>query len=201
MKKYLHSFLRYFLFFIIGFIIFSLFAFLTKHLNEFLAGIFPNFFKIYNPVSNHEELVLQNQNFALISAILSVLTVTFIAIRYDNLRYEHLISQTDGFYTVKRGADIYRSEFLGADLFSSILVPSLTLGLTLINIPNDAHRFLKILENFLGEILVIPLAFTERFGFIFGAALLVLISVILRIPAIYISLTHWRGIWLSSTEH
>ena len=200
MKKYLHSFLRYFLFSIIGFILFFIFSFLTRHLNEFLSGIFPTLFKIYNPVSNREELVLQNQNIALISAIASVFTLTLIAIWQDNLRYEHLISKTDGFYTIKQGAEIYRREFLGADLFSSVIVPAFFLGLTLINIPNSAPRILRVLGNCLTEILVIPLAFTERLGFILGGALLIFVSVASRIPTVYLSLAHWRGIWLSSTE-
>ena len=200
MKKYFNSFVRYFLFFIIGFILFSLFTFLAGHLNEFLAGIFPDLFKIYNPISNHEELVLQKQGIALISAIVSVFVLTFIAVRQDNLRYEHLIAKTDGFYKITQGADIYRREFLGADLFSAVLVPAFFLGLTLINIPNSAPRLLRIFGNCLAEILVIPIAFTERFGFVFGTVMLVFVSVISRIPAVYISLAHWRGIWLSSTE-
>ena len=200
MKKYLHSFVRYFLFYAIGFIIFSIFSFLVRHLNEFLAGIFPAIFKIYNPVSNREQLVLQNKNIALFSAGLSVFTLSLLAIRQDNLRYEHLISKTDGFYTIKQGANLYRREFFGADLFSAIIVPSFFLGLTLINIPNSAPKLLRIFGDYLSEFLAIPLAFTEGFGFILGALLLVLISLISRIPAIYLSLAHWRGIWLSSTE-
>ena len=200
MKKYLGSFWRYFSFYLLGFIAFFLFSFLVRHLNEFLSGVFPDLFKIYNPISNREELILQNRNIAFISAILSVFMLTFLATRQDNSKYENIISKTDGFYRMRDGVKLYFSEFAYADAISAILVPLSTVFISLVKIPNDAAKFLKIVADCLDGFLAIPLAFTERCGFTAGVILLVLISVVARIPSTLLSLAHWRGVWLSSTE-
>lgn len=200
MKKFFGSFLRYFSFYALGFIAFFLFSFLVRHLNEFLAGVFPTLFRIYNPISNREELILQNQNIAFISAILSVFTLTLLAVKHDNSKYESIIAKTDGFYRIRDGARLYFSDYAYADALSAITVPLTTVFLSFIKIPNDAARFLKIVGDCLDEFLAIPLAFTERFGFTVGVILLISVSLAARIPSAYLSLSHWRGIWLSSTE-
>ncbi len=200
MKKYFSSFLRYFSFYLLGFIAFFLFSFLVRHLNDFFAEIFPTVFRIYNPISNREELVLQNKNIAFFSAILSVFTLTLLAMRGDNSKYENIISKTDGFYRIRDGARLYFHEYASADAASAISVPLITFSLTFIKIPNDAAKILKIFGDYLDDFLAIPLAFTERCGLALGVALLVLVSLAARIPSAYISLAHWRGIWLSSTE-
>ena len=200
MKKYFYSFLRYFLLYLVGFIAFYVFNFLLSSANAFLSEAFPAIFKVYNPITSREELIRQNGNIALLSAILSVLALTVIAVRHDNLRYEFLISKTDGLYSIREGFALYASNFLRADIISAIAVPLSTLGLTLIKIPEDAPRFLKVMHSYLEIFLKIPDSFTEKGGLIIGGVLLLLISLLSRLPAVLLGLLHWRGSWLANTE-
>ena len=200
MKKYFVSFIRYFLFYSLAFILFFAFAYLLRHVNEFLAGVFPALFKIYNPIFSHDELEHQNEIIAVTSAFLSIFVATYISVRQDNLRYEHIISKTEGLYRIREGIKIYYAKFLGADIFSAITVPIFSLGLTFITIPNDAPRALLIFKKYLEYFIAVPSAFVDKFGFVLGALLLLCASLILRFSASYLSLFRWRASWLSNTE-
>ena len=200
MKKYLESFFGYFFLYSLAFILFYAFSYILRHANEFLAGILPAVFKVYNPILSQDELKNQNEIIALLAAFLSVFAVTYVSQRHDNLRYEHIISKTEGLYKIREGRDVYFSEFLCADIFCSLTVPLFSLGLTFINIPKNAPKALLIFEKYLEYFVAVPSAFVDKFGFIFGAALLLCASLISRFPAAYISLFRWRAAWLSNTE-
>ena len=200
MKKYFVSFVRYFLFYSLGFILFFAFAYLLRHANQFLAEVFPALFKIYNPILNRDGLENQNKIIALLAALLSVFVATYASQRQDNLRYEHIISKTEGLYRIREGEKIYFKEFFGADIFCALTVPLFSLGLTLISIPLDAPRALLILKKYLEYFIAVPMAFTDKFGFALGGAFLLFASFILRFLSSYISLFRWRASWLSNTE-
>ena len=201
MKKYFYSVWRYFLLYLLGFIVFDVFNFLIGELNEYLSIFFPGLFRVHNPITSHEAYVLQNARIAFLAAAISILTLSIIAVKHDNLRYEFLISRTDGFYTVKEGLSIYKSSFLAADIVTSLFVPCSTVWLTLIKIPENAPKFLKISGGYLEDFLVIPHAFIGLCGFVGGIVLLLLVSLISRLPAALLGLLYWRGSWLSNTEH
>ena len=201
MKRYFYSVLRYFLLYLLGFIAFYILNYLLGALNEFLAGVFPKLFKLYNPITSRDELVLQKARIALLSAVISVLTVTVIAVKHDNFRYEFLIAKTDGFYTLKEGFEIYKSAFLGADILSALTVPFSTVWLTLIKIPDTAPRAVKVIFDYVENLLAIPNSFIALLGFVPAIIALLTVSLLSRLPAAMIGLLYWRGSWLSNTEH
>ena len=201
MKRYFYSVLRYFLFYLLGFIAFYILNYLFDATNEFLAGVIPGLFKTYNPITSHDELAMQKARIALLSAAVSVLAVTVITVKHDNLRYEFLIGKTDGFYTVKEGFSIYISAFLGADILSALTVPFATVWLTLIKIPDTAPRALKVIFGYADNLLAIPNAFIAACGFIPAILALLTVSLLSRLPAALLGLLYWRGSWLSNTEH
>lgn len=200
MKKYLYSFLRFFLIYSVGFVAFYLFNYIFARLNEYLAVYLPRFFKVYNPIIDNAAMLRQEAVIALLAAVASVVLLTVIAVRTDNLKYEYMISRTDGFYRVREGAEIYFPEFLGADILSAVSVPLISYPLTLIDVPNSAPRALRVIENILDTVLVIPEAFEGMLGAVLGAALLVLTSLIARAYAAFRALFFWRAAWLSSAE-
>jgi len=130
-----------------------------------------------------------------------VLAVTVIAVKHDNLRYEFLIAKTDGFYTLREGAQIYKSEFLGSDILTALTVPLTTAGLTLIKIPDTAPRAIRVIFDYVDNLLVISDSFIAVFGFIPAIFALLAVSLLSRLPATVLGLLYWRGSWLSNTEH
>ena len=201
MKKYFYSIVRYFLIYLLGFIAFFIFDYLFTSLNEFLSGVFPEFFKIYNPITSRIDLIRQKETIALLSGISSVFVITLIAVKGDNLRYEFIISQTEGLYTIRDGFSIYRKNFLLSDIIPAVFVPLSTVGLTLISVSENDPKFLRILADYLDSILAVPYSFTDKLGFLPGVTALLLISLAARLPVAYLSLANWRGNWLSSIEH
>ena len=200
MRKYVFSFLRYFVFYFLGFVAFFLFDYLLTVLNEYFAGYLPAVFKSFNPITSREEFKHQEEVIAVLASVASIMLTNLLAVRTDNSKYEYMISKTEGFYRIKDGAKIYSEKFLRADIVSALTVPCMTYALTLIRIPNNAPKFLKILENVLDILIRIPASFEAIFSFAIGAVLITFVSLAARIPAIYLSLAYWRASWLTGAE-
>ncbi len=197
MKRYFYSVLRYFLIYIFGFLAFIVFDFAVSLVYGVLCEWMPSLFVRYNFVTEPELADRLAKTLKLAAGVLSVFLLTVLAVKYDNMRYEHLISRTDGFYTLREGAGIYISAFLPADILASVLVPLTTYALIFIRIGEEAPRLLRVLNDYLISFISVPLSFTERFGTVLGAAVLVLVSLASRVAAVYMGLKRWRAIWLS----
>ena len=200
MRKYLFSFIRYALIYFLGFIAFYLFTYLLGILNGFFSTYLPEYFKVYNPITDRAELDRQNTLIAFFASVISVFLISLITVRDDNFRYELMISKTDGFYTVGRGLSIYFRELLFVDAAVSVVIPMSTYWLTLIKIPNDAPRALLILRDVLSVFAVIHASFTAELGLITGAFAIVLVSLVSRFVSVCHALSYWRAAWLVGSE-
>ncbi len=197
MKKYFQSALRYFAVYLCGFLAFAVVSFLVNAAFNLLCEWFPAVFRKYDFISEEELAESLSQKLKLTCGIISVFLLEIIAVKYDNARYEYLISQTDGFYTIKSGARLYISEYLYADILSSVLVPITTFWMIFIRIGEAAPKFLKFMAGYLNSFLAVPLSFAEKYGIIYGILLLILTSLLSRVPAIWLGLRRWRAVWLS----
>ncbi len=197
MRKYCSSFFRFFLIYVFGFLAFTAASFLVSVFYNVLNGALPSVFPRYNFVTEPELAESLAEGLRLTSGILSVFLLELLAVKYDNSRYEYLISRTDGFYTLKEGAVIYVKGYLFADVASAVLVPLTTYSLVFINIGDKAPRILRMLEKPLNTFISIPLSFTEKFGLTVGALLLIAVSLLSRAASAYFGIKRWRAIWLS----
>ncbi len=197
MKKYILSFVRFLIIYLLGFIVFFIMNYAVSLVYGTLSDMFPAIFRTYNFITEPEEAEALSERLKLTAGILSVLALGIIALKYDNARYEYIISRTDGFYTLKEGAPLYLSGYLYADIIAAAGVPLITYPLVLINIGESAPRFLRVLEKYINGFTALPLSYRNAAGLLGGALLLVLTSLAARALGVYSGLKRWRAVWLS----
>lgn len=200
MKKYTHSVLRYFLIYALGFIPFYIIGALLEVIYNILSDKMPSLFPSYNIVTQKSELLALESTLALICAVITVFVLTVLTVKYDNERYEFIISETDGLYELADGGRIYTKNYLYADIVCALAVPIPFLFTTYIPFPEESAKALRILENVLGTLSSPTTAFSNKLGIFLGAAAVILISLVSRIPAGYMGLKRWRGLWLSDID-
>ena len=200
MKRYAISFIRYLIFYSLGFIVFLLIGYLIRAAHELLSEWLPMFFESYDPIYEREKYAELGRILDTVTAAISLYTVTHLATVYDNERFEHLISKTDGFYTVREGLSIYLPRYTAPDMLSAISVPFIAAWLTVIKVPETAPVWAKKLVDAIDGFLSIQNAFTKILGFASGLILLIALSVLFRLPAAYFAVKRFRGVWLSDTE-
>ena len=197
MKKYAHSILRYFVIYALGFIPFYIVGALSDVIYGILSDKIPAVFPSYNALTDKVKFLSLQSTLALISAAITVFILTFFAVTYDNERYEFMIAETDGLYKLRDGGRIYASRYLGADAVCAALVPVPFFALTLISFPEDSIKALRVLRDALDTICLPTSAFCNKLGLLVGLVIAVFTSLLARIPAGYMSLRRWRGLWLS----
>ena len=187
MNKYINSLLRYFCFYLISS---AFLLFISEPMFEILRTIFPLAFPSYNPITEKEAYLALKESANLISAIITVTLATIVAVAFDNMRYEVVISKTDGFYRIGGCLSLYTSEFLVPDLISSLAVPMPFIILSCFSFPERA-------ADIISHINATTLAFTDKLGVFWGGMLILAISLLARLPAAISGLKRWRGIWLA----
>lgn len=200
MKKHAHSILRYFLIYALGFAVFYVVRALTDVVYGILSDKIPEAFPTYNPLTDKAELSSLEETLAFISAVVTVFVLTLLSVKYDNERFEFIISKTDGFYTLGEGAKIYAKNYLFADILTSITVPVPFFIATFIKIPQGGVKAMRILEDILGTLTAPSFAYTDKLGFGFGISVAISASLLFRIPAALAGLKRWRGLWLSDVD-
>lgn len=200
MKKYAHSLLRYFVIYALGFIPFYIVSVLSNVLYGILSDKLPSLFPSYNALTDKAQYVSLEATLALLCAVITVFITTAFAVKYDNERYEFIIDETDGFYTLRDGGKIYAKSYLYADAVCALCVPIVFFILTYVTFPEDSVRALRILEDVLVTVASPTNAFSNKLGLELGVATAVFTSLLSRIPAGYMGLKRWRGLWLSDID-
>ena len=200
MKKYAHSILRYFTIYALGFSVLYILRLLADVIYGILSDSMPSVFPSYNALTDKAETLALEATISLICAVITVFAVTFLAVKYDNGRFEFVISKTDGFYTIREGCAIYAKNYLSADVVSAVLVPVPFFLMTLVELPDGNVKALRILGDIIGTIAAPTLAFSDKLGFGFGLLAAASVSLLSRIPAVYAGLKRWRGLWLSDVD-
>ena len=200
MKKYVHSLSRYFLIYALGFIPFYLFNSLIDVIYNILSDKAPGIFPSYNALTERESLLSLEATLALVASLFTVFVLTVLTVKYDNERYERIISETDGLYRLREGCALYVKNYLIADVICAILVPIPFFALGYVSFPDGSARALRMLEDAIGTLTSPSAAFTDKLGTWLGIAAAMLTSLISRLPACYMGLKRWRGLWLSNFD-
>ena len=187
------SFLRFFLLFLLGFIATELTVIVIKAIYSELNRISAVRFPIYSIVTEKDSYMAQELSFNFFAAAISIFIINYIAIAFDNEKMEYIINKTDGFYTVANGARLYFGSYLFCDIAVGITAVVPTLILSTFDLPEKLAR----LDTYHRIICAIPIAFTDKFGFIPGAVILIALSVISRVAVVFSCLRRWRALWLS----
>ena len=144
-----------------------------------------------SPISEVEAYRALQSALTIVTVIFTVITSTSFAKRFDNKRFEYLIVQTEGFYTVPERTVLYFKEFWLTDVIASSISPILLI-LPVYLVPEEylapfypifwcGARMLPYFGIFEALIYVIPISILSRF---------------ILIPP---TLTAWRANWLTGS--
>lgn len=190
MAKYFTSLLRYFCFYTLAFLVFLL---LNGAIREILCELLPTLFPPYNPVTEKELYFQMAKNTALVTAFICIFLASYAAVAFDSIRYERVISKTDGFYRIKNALPSYLLDFLPADIIGSAISPLPLLLLTLFSFPENVTKHTD-------KLFALTEAFTGKFGTLSGFLMIFLFSLASRLVIAPIALRRFRGMWLADVE-
>ncbi len=172
---------------------------LLSHLAVYLADAcysalhkwFGDTFPLYSPIGEgKEKYELSRVVISLISYTLALFFSVYLSILLSNRQNEHLISRTEGFFTLGEGFGIYARSFLPFDLIASAFTALIFL-LPIRFIP-DAF-FTKDYSFFFTFQKIIY----DTFGLISGAIASALVTFGLHIIAVFPAMSRWRAAWLT----
>ncbi len=191
-RKYITPSAVYFLLFIAGYIATYVTRYIPDIVYDYLSYYFPTVFVSYSPISEAEAYTRVKMWLTIVSVALAIFIVGYIALRLDNKRFEHLILNTEGFYTLPRGLSIWAQIYLIPDIVVCAIIP-LIFAIPPYFIP----------EKYLDMGLAIPFWAADMLmpymGIVECAITLSLTSVIARLTVIPHTLAVWRANWLTAS--
>lgn len=144
-----------------------------------------------SPISEVEAYRAVRSALTVVTIIITVITSTSFAKRFDNKRFEYLIVKTEGFYTVPERTVLYFKEFWLSDVVASSIAPILLI-LPVYLVP--VEYLAPFYPVFWCGARMLP-----YFGLFEAIIYVVLISILSRFILIPSTLTAWRVNWLTGS--
>lgn len=190
--KYILPIFHYLVFILLGFTVMTVAEYLVPALYELLAYLFPGVFKVYSKIREPELYREMAKCLTVVAVSVTLLVVNYIALRVDNKRFEHMITLTDGLYTMSEGLQFYAKKFLVLDIIVALLIPPIVM------IP-----FEFVPASFFARWLSLPFwcydCLSGYFDIAEATVLLSVISLISRIVVIYPTVKVWRAMWITAS--
>lgn len=156
-----------------------------------LSNLFPSLFPTYSQVLEKEAYERLTAILTLTAAFLSVFLISLFTGIYDNVRYESVISETDGLFKIPEKLPSYVKSVLPSDIIAALLPQLPLLALTQI-------KYSEKLLDYFGWILRPHFILVNAFS-IPGAYFLIALFVLLaRLAACPFALRRYRALWLTS---
>lgn len=156
----------------------------------YLSEVVPSIVKTVNPISTPNEYEIYLKCIATSGAFVGLFITNYVCLRLDNAKFEHVITKTDGQYTMKDGLRLYFSEFFISDVIaSSIIIGPFVCGACFI--PE------KLLDKGLIFVFRIGVSLIEFYGIVGSVLIAILFSLITRLISVPLVLRAWRALWLS----
>ena len=199
--KYVNPIAIYFLVYIFGTFLLLCGSTIARYLYAYLNSLFPAIFPIFSPISEKDGYDSYIKLIDIVAAFIAVYLTNYLALRFDNSKFEFMTSKTGGQYRLSEGITIYEKEFWLSDIISGTLFP-LVLTLAPYLIPNvdktevPIVNFLIVLLNsffWLGGVM------EEHCNIFTSAFLIIMASLVSRILCTLSNLKRWRAVWLSGS--
>ncbi len=187
--KYFGSTGLYLGLYLLGIIPYYATRWLVEAFHDLLAELFPTVFHSYNIITAPDEYLIQSARLETVTAVISILIITYFALRLDNKRFEHFIVGNEGLYTMPEGLAQYCREFLAIDVAISLAVPVL-FSLPLAFVPEVWIERVAWIPTALNHTLV------SAYGQARGTLTACLISLGARVILIPHTVSRWRAAWL-----
>ncbi len=183
-----------------SFVLFSAVCFVIINLiYPALLSEFPGLLPDYNFVNEREKYEQLRRILEAISAAVAAAILSYVSVRYDNERFEYMITETEGMYTMKAGISIYYSRYLLSDVVVSVIIPILVVAFESGVIP-----LMDFLPESVIEVLYLPFSLSSAFislvGDIWAVILLTVLIFITRLLAGFRAIDRFRVVWLSDIQ-
>ncbi len=184
---------RLFLYMILGAVIGICVSITVSELYRFLNEIIPEVFPSYDIGSNKTFFDSIYTSLWFISLVVTVLITVYISLRYNNQKYERIITKTEGLYKIREVLPTYISIFGKSDVFSAI-TNGLIYTIPFIFVPMP---FIKN-ESFLAKLSEPYKMMSECFGYVLAPIVMIVIIAACYTVAIPLTLKYYRAKWFSS---
>ena len=165
---------------------------LVGQIYNLLYKNFPDAFPLYNAVFDKEQYVALTHAMAIITVSLTLILTAYIAGRYNNDRFEYIITKTDGFYKIRDILKTYVCIFGIGDVISSVICGTL-FTLPIYFIPTQFFSSGSPIAEFLEPMKTL----TEALGAVGSpiyASLFLIFSHAITLPLV---LKYYRAKWLT----
>ena len=182
-------------------VIFFVVAFAVENLlYPALISEFPGFLPDYSFVNEREKYEQLHRILKMISAVIAAIFISYLSVRYDNERFEYMITKTEGMYTLRDGIALWYPRYVRSDLLVAVIIPLLAVILESRVIP-----LLTFLPESAKDLLYLPLslssAFVALFGEVWSIVILFLVIYASRLLAGLRALDRFRVVWLSDIQY
>ena len=190
--KYVEPVLIFLAVYLFGYLLCQCGEMLFIYSYNYLAEVVPSIVKTVNPIHTPEEYELYLKGIATVGAAVGLFLINYISLRLDNEKFEHVITKTDGQYTMKEGLALYFGEFFRSDVIAS----TVTVAVLVI-----AAGFIpdKLLDRGLILLFKLGASLIEFYGIVGSVVIAVVFSLLARIASIPLALKTWRALWLSGS--
>lgn len=165
---------------------------LCAYASSYLSSVLPGVFTVPNPIHSRDEYEAFMKASAAIGATISVGLMNYVALRLDNKKFEFIIAETDGQYTISEGIRLYLGEFLASDIISSTVIIAAAV-IAAYFIPE------KLMDYGLIIFLKLGASLTGYFELWQSLLIAVLSSITARLLSVPLALRTWRALWLSGS--
>lgn len=201
-RKILRSAVGFFGFYLLGMVIYPIIAIITDDiLYSALSVWFPGIFTRYNIVTERDLYLAQEATLAFIAALISIIVISYLSVRFDNERYETIAVRSEGMYRIREGLAVYLPEYAPSDAIVSVLTPLIFFAASLIPVFDKMPDGSPFSEKRLGAVrdFVFSMndAITDKVGLAWGIVLIIFVSILSHLLIAPLVLKRWRAIWLS----
>ena len=162
---------------------------LYRFLNELMPSIFPS----YDVTSRADFFDTLYTSLWLISLVITTFITVYLSMRYDNLKFEKIISKTDGLYELRTVMPTYINIFAISDLISAALC-GFVFSVPFSFIP---MQFIKH-ESFLAKLAEPYKLLSECFGTALAPVIMAIVIVLAYLASIPLALKYYRAKWFSA---
>ncbi len=192
MKKCIKKTAQLFLWMLTGLVLGALLYSLAHQIYELFYKYLPDVFPLYSSIFEEEKYTRFINSISLITFSLTLFITTYICQRYNNDRFEFIISKTDGLYKIAPILKTYICNYGASDLVASIFC-GIAFTLPIYYIPSQFFTSASVIPEFLSLGYTVAKALGAGGCAVFGVFALAL-SHLLSLPLV---LKYYRAKWLT----
>ena len=160
---------------------------------RFLGGIFPSAFPSYDVTRGARFFDTLYTSLWFIALAVTLFVSVYLSLRYDNFKFEHIITKTDGVYKIRDILPTYINIFGKSDLLASIISGAL-FTIPFIFVP---IQFVKN-QSFLATLTEPYKLMSECFGYVLAPIVMTLLIALCYLASVPLALKYYRARWFSA---